>query len=140
MVEVWGFSQSLTRLSEAAHVAIESGYERACVLADVFHLYKGGSDWHGLGLMRPSALPVLHMNDYPAAPPPEIITDADRVFPGDGAAPLVPILRLLRDNTANSNGQIVLSLELFREELYRQDPLTVARTGLNKMRALVAQL
>ncbi|HZT82386.1 MAG TPA: TIM barrel protein, partial [Gemmataceae bacterium] len=41
-VEVWGFSRSLGRLGEAVLVAMESGYPKACVLADVYHLHKGG--------------------------------------------------------------------------------------------------
>ena len=80
------------------------------------------------------------MNDYPAAPPPDTITDADRVYPGDGVAPIVPILRLLRDQRAQTGAALVLSLELFRDDLYRQDPLTVAQTGLEKMRALTQQI
>jgi len=47
MVEVWGFSKTLTKLSQATMVAMESGHPKACVLADVYHLYKGGSDFHG---------------------------------------------------------------------------------------------
>jgi hypothetical protein len=34
-------------------------------------------------------------------------------------------------------GVKVLSLELFNRELWKQDPLVVAKTGLKKMRALV---
>ena len=46
-VEVWGSSRTLGRLGEAAMVAIESGHPRACILPDVFHLYKGGSSLGG---------------------------------------------------------------------------------------------
>ena len=42
-VEVWGFSKTLKRLGEAVLVAVESGHPEACVLPDVYHLYKGGS-------------------------------------------------------------------------------------------------
>jgi hypothetical protein len=34
---------------------------------------------------------------------------------------------------------IVLSLELFNPEYWKQDPLQVARTGLEKMKAAVAK-
>jgi hypothetical protein len=33
----------------------------------------------------------------------------------------------------------MLSLELFNRELWKQDPLVVARTGLEKIKALVAK-
>jgi 2-keto-myo-inositol isomerase len=132
-VEVWGPSKTLGRLGEAALVAIESGHPRACILPDVYHLYKGGSPPSGLALLGPSAVHVLHMNDYPADPPRSTITDAQRVYPGDGVAPLGPMLRTLRDIGFRG----MLSLELFNRDYWKQDPLTVARTGLEKMRAAV---
>jgi sugar phosphate isomerase/epimerase len=132
-VELWGFSKAIGRLSEAAYVAVESGHPKACVLADVFHLYKGGSGFEGLKLLSPAALQVIHMNDYPAEPPRAVITDAARVYPGDGAAPLKQILRDLRAQGCRA----ALSLELFNETYWKQDALEVARTGLEKMRAVV---
>jgi 2-keto-myo-inositol isomerase len=133
-LEVWGFSKTLNRLGEAACVAIESGHEDACILADVYHLYKGGSGFSGIHLLNGSALHVLHMNDYPADPPRAAITDAHRLYPGEGVAPLKTLLRDLR----RIGFRGVLSLELFNREYWKRDALTVARTGLDKMRAVVA--
>jgi 2-keto-myo-inositol isomerase len=131
-LELWGFSKSLNRLGECAQLAIECGLPEACVLADVYHLHKGGSGFTGLKLLSGSALQVFHMNDYPAKPGRAQITDAHRVYPGDGTAPLVPMLRDLR--RAGFHG--ALSLELFNREYWKQDALHVARTGLEKMRAV----
>jgi 2-keto-myo-inositol isomerase len=133
-VEFWGPSKTLNRLSEAAYVAIESGDEHACILADVYHLYKGGSGYAGVNLLSGNAMHVLHMNDYPREPERAVITDAHRVYPGDGVAPLKTFLRDL--HRVGFRG--VLSLELFNREYWKQDPLNVARTGLEKMRAVVA--
>ena len=80
-----------------------------------------------------AAMHVFHMNDYPAQPPRDQITDAHRVYPGDGVAPLRELLRELR----RSGFRGVLSLELFNRDYWQQDALTVARTGLDKMRAAV---
>lgn len=132
-VEVWGFSRSLSRLGECAMLAIESGHPQACVLADVYHLHKGGSGFTGLKLLSSAAMQVFHMNDYPARPGRAEITDAHRVYPGDGVAPLAAMLRDLR----RIGFAGVLSLELFNREYWKQDALTVARTGLEKMRAVV---
>jgi 2-keto-myo-inositol isomerase len=133
-VEVWGFSKTLTKLSQAVMVAVEAGHPKACVLADVYHLHKGGSDFHGLSLLSADSMHVLHMNDYPADPPREKITDAHRVYPGDGVAPLRDILLTLR--AIGFRGW--LSLELFNETYWKQhDALTVAETGLRKMREAV---
>jgi sugar phosphate isomerase/epimerase len=133
-VEVWGFSKSLSRLGEAALVAVESGHPKACVLADVYHLYKGGSGYEGLKVLSPGALQVLHMNDYPADPPRERIKDEHRVYPGDGVAPLKALLRDLRRMSFSG----YLSLELFNRDYWKQDALQVARTGLAKMRAVAS--
>ncbi len=131
-VEIWGFSRVLSKLGEGALVAAESGHPDACILADVYHLHKGGSGFADLKLFSGFALQIFHMNDYPAKPGRAEITDAHRVYPGDGVAPLVPMLRDLR--RAGFHG--VLSLELFNREYWKQDPLTVARTGLDKMRTV----
>ena len=114
-------------------MAIDSGHPKACVLADVYHMYKGGSDFHGLRLLGSSAVQVLHMNDYPADPPREKIDDSYRVYPGDGTAPLTDILRALHA----IGGQKVLSLELFNRKYWAEDALTTAKNGLAKMKAVV---
>ncbi len=131
-VEVWGFSKTLNRLGETALVAIECGHPKACVLADVYHLHKGGSGFEGLKLLGPAALQVFHMNDYPADPPRAAITDAHRIYPGDGVAPLKEVLRDLR----RLGFRGFLSLELFNRDYWKQDAMQVARTGLEKMRAV----
>jgi len=136
VVEFWGASQCLGRLSEAVFVAVESGQPDACVLADVFHMYRGGSRFGGLGLLGASTLALLHVNDYPAAGAPEELTDADRVFPGDGVAPWPEILGGLR--AAGFRGP--LSLELFNEAYWRRDASSVAREGLEKLRRLAQSL
>ena len=132
-VELWGFSQTLSRLGETALVAVESRHPKACLLADVYHLHKGGSGFAGLRLLSAEAMQVFHMNDYPADPPRRDITDAHRVYPGDGVAPLKEMLRDLR----RIGFRGVLSLELFNRDYWKQDPLLVARTGLEKMRTVV---
>ena len=125
----------MNRLGQCACAAIETGHPKACVLVDVFHLYKGGSDFHGLGLLNGNAVHVLHMNDYPADPPREKIDDAARVYPGDGVAPVTDILRSLH----SIGGQKVLSLELFNRKYWGMDAAGSARAGPDKMKAAVAQ-
>ena len=134
-VEIWGSSKNLYRLGQSMFVVIESGHPKACLLPDVYHIYKGGSDFNGLKLLSARAIQVFHLNDYPADPPRETITDRDRVYPGDGIAPLTQILSDLNAN----NSRAVLSLELLNPTYWKQDPLTVAKTGLAKMKAAVSK-
>ncbi len=134
-VEVWGFSRTLSRLGECALVAIESGHPQACVLADVYHLYKGGSGFGGVRLLSSAAMHVFHMNDFPKDPPRESINDSYRDYPGTGVAPLTDILRSLHA----TGGQKVLSLELFNRKYWSEDALVVAKTGLAAMKTVVKQ-
>ncbi|MDY3563108.1 sugar phosphate isomerase/epimerase [Gemmata sp. JC673] len=131
VAEVWGFSKTMRRLGEALLVAVECGDARGCVLPDVYHLYKGGSDFAGLPLLSASAIGIFHVNDYPKIGRDQI-NDADRVYPGDGIAPLKDVFAALRK--MNYTGFV--SLELFNRNYWKQDPHVVAKTGLAKMRAV----
>jgi sugar phosphate isomerase/epimerase len=131
VVEIWGFSKTLRRLGEALCVATESGDGKACILPDVYHLYKGGSDFAGLGLVAGNAVGIFHVNDYPKIAR-DKINDADRVYPGDGIAPLKDVFAALR--AMNYTGYI--SLELFNRDYWKQDPNEVAKTGLAKTKAV----
>ena len=126
-VEVWGFQKNLNRLGEAVYVAIESQHPRACVLPDVYHLYKGGSGLSGIGLLGKKLLAGCHLNDYPDIPR-EKIADKDRVHCGDGVADLDGFFRDLWQTGYRGP----LSIELFNPEYWKQDPLEVARTSLEK--------
>ena len=130
IVEIWGFSKTLRRLGEALCIAAECGETKACILPDVYHLYKGGSDFAGLGLVAGSAVGIFHVNDYPKIDRARI-TDADRLYPGDGIAPLKEVFATLR--ATNYSGYV--SLELFNRDYWKQDPLEVAKTGLSKTKA-----
>ncbi|UCD50510.1 MAG: sugar phosphate isomerase/epimerase [Phycisphaerales bacterium] len=132
-VEVWGSSKNLHRLGQSMFVVIESGHPKACLLPDVYHTYKGGSDFTGFRTISSPTIQVFHLNDYPADPPRETIRDGDRVMPGDGIAPLTQILRMLLEN----GSQAALSLELFSAVYWKKDPLEVAKTGLAKMKTAV---
>lgn len=133
-LEIWGPSHTLGRLGEAALVAVESGHPDACILPDVYHIFRGGSDFAGLGVISAGAMHVFHVNDYPASPPRQQMTDADRVFPGDGVAPLGAVFRGL----AGGGFRGMLSLELFNKTYWAMDAFEAARTGLEKTRASVA--
>ncbi|HKD37468.1 MAG TPA: sugar phosphate isomerase/epimerase, partial [Pirellulales bacterium] len=95
-----------------------------------YHLYKGGSNFSGIRLLSGAALPVFHINDYPADPPRETIDDADRVYPGDGVAPLGELFRTL--DAIGFRGY--LSVELFNPSYWKLPPETVARQAIEKTR------
>jgi sugar phosphate isomerase/epimerase len=71
---------------------------------------------------------ILHINDYPSINR-ESITDADRVHPGDGIAPIKEILKHLK----TTGNPLILSEEVFNKIYYSQDPLEVAKTAIAKI-------
>jgi sugar phosphate isomerase/epimerase len=74
------------------------------------------------------------MNDYPSVPKRSEIADKDRIYPGDGVAPISLILQTL----AKGGFSGTLSLELFNRTYWAQPPRQVAKLGLEKMKAVVA--
>lgn len=129
-LEMWGHSKNLNRVADVLFVAAEAGHPSARLLLDVFHIYKGGSSVDCLHNVGQDAVEVFHVNDYITSLAPDQITDADRIYVGDGEAPIKKILDLLKPE--------VISLELFNKELYKQDALLVARNGYQKMKALIS--
>ncbi|HJN82431.1 MAG TPA: sugar phosphate isomerase/epimerase family protein, partial [Verrucomicrobiota bacterium] len=111
-IEMWGGNPSIGRVSTAIYIAIEAGHPDACFLGDVYHTYKGGSDFEGLKMLGPQALQHFHWNDYPADPPLDKIGDGDRVYPGDGIAPITDIVK----GFLQVGAVPVLSLELFNKK------------------------
>lgn len=134
-LEFWGASDVLFQLGQLVHVAAAANDPDARLLPDVYHLFRGGSGFDGLKLIAGSAIEIFHVNDYPASPARESQKDSDRVFPGDGVAPLKTILADLK----HMGGNKVLSLELFNPDYWKRDALEVAKTGLMKMRQAVVQ-
>ncbi len=132
-VEMWGGHPTIGTVEKALYVAIRAGHPKACFLGDVYHTYKGGSSFESILLMGPNALQSYHMNDYPADPPRETIKDSDRVFPGDGIAPITEILQSFKSVGAYPT----LSLELFNKSYWEMPVDECAKMGLEKMKALV---
>ena len=132
-LEIWGSATTLGRASEAAMVAMAAHHPDACLLLDAFHMYRGNSGFECLRLLNGAAMHAFHLNDYPADPPREEISDAARVYPGDGVCPLDFVLKTLHETGFRG----MLSLELFNRTYWEQDALAVAQTGLGKMKAAV---
>lgn len=134
LLEFWGSSPVFYHFGQALMAAAAANDPDARILPDVYHLFRGGSGFDCLKMVSGHLIDVIHMNDYPSDVPREQQKDSNRVYPGDGVAPLKQILTDL----SNMGGTKVLSLELFNLEYWKNDALTVAKTGLEKMRKAVA--
>lgn len=134
LLEFWGASGTLYNLSQALAIAAAADHPEARILPDVYHMFRGGSGFEGLKLVNGRVIDIIHFNDYPSSKPRLEQTDADRVYPGDGVAPTRQVLTDLKA----MGGTKSLSLELFNRSYWQQDALAVAKTGLEKMKKLVA--
>ncbi len=135
-LEMWGHSKCLNRVADVLFVAAEAGHPDAKLLLDVFHIYKGETSLDSLHLVGENSIDIFHVNDYHVNLKPEIIKDADRIYVGDGDAPIEKIIHSLNAG----NKPLVISLELFNKELYAKDALVVAKEGYAKMKALKKKL
>ena len=135
MLELWGTSPTFSRLSDVVAAALATGRSDALLLLDAYHLFRGGNTFDSLALLNGQAMPLFHLNDWPDRPREEL-ADKDRVFPGDGVAPLPELLRRL--NAIGFRGP--LSLEIFNPDYQSQmTPEELARTGFKKMRDLIGR-
>lgn len=132
-LEFWGASDIFWHLGQAMMVLTATGEKDARLLPDIYHLFRGGSDFEALHLLNNQYIEVFHMNDYPGDKDRLEQNDADRIFPGDGVGPLVEVLTYL----SGSSGEKVLSLELFNRDYWKRPALEVAEEGLVKMKKAV---
>lgn len=136
LLEFWGVAKTLGTLGEALFVAAECARPDTLLLADVFHMYKGSGHFHGLEHLGLGKLGLVHVNDYPQQPGRDTVTDADRVYPGDGLAPWPAIVAGLQ----NVGYEGMLSLELFNPSYWAKGPVAAAQEGLAKLKACVESI
>ena len=133
LLELWGTHPVLGPLAHGIHVTVAAGRADASLLLDVFHLYKSGTPFPALKQINGASLHLLHLNDYPQAADRSTLNDGSRIYPGDGVAPLGPILRDLRDNGFRG----YLSLELFNKEYWARSADENLKTAMEKIRGTV---
>src|SRR5262245_44070319 len=103
------------------------------VCLDVFHYYKGPSKPEDLD--RLTRLNLFHVQVCDVAGVPrELMSDSDRVMPGDGDFRLETIVRKLK--AIGFTGGV--ALELMNPELWRANPKQVVELGLTALERLLA--
>lgn len=130
-LEFWGRATRLNTLEETLEVLNGADLPEAKLLLDPFHMYTGGSHMESLAKVEGLRIGIVHANDYGELPPRETIADGDRLYPGDGIAPLEQLASRLH---ASGYGGY-LSLELFIDSYGDLSAADVAMIGLQKMKA-----
>ena len=131
-MEFLGFVDGIKDVASAWAIASGTGDPGATVVADVFHMIRGGGSVDDLLKIPGDRLANFHINDVPAQPDPLTQSDEDRVMVGDGIADLPRVIANLR--TIGYRGP--LSLELFNHDLWAQEPGSVIRRGIDRIRRL----
>ena len=124
-LEFDGAAGFCTNLDTAISLVEQCSEPNVGVCLDAFHYHKGPSKPHDLGRLTAANLAHVQACDV-AGVPREWMTDADRVFPGEGDFDLAPIFERLR--AIKYAGAV--SLELMNPVLYAVKPAQVAELGL----------
>jgi 2-keto-myo-inositol isomerase len=98
------------------------------ICLDAFHFYKGPSKREDLERLTPGNLFHVQVCDV-AGVPRELMTDSDRVMPGDGDFRLDVLFERLR--SIDYTGAV--SLELMNPDLWRVNPKQVVEVGLTAL-------
>ncbi len=89
---------------------------------DTFHFYAGNSTFEAIDSMKPEKLFIFHINDAENLPK-EVLTDAHRLYPGEGILPIKEI----KAHFDKIGYDRMVSIEIFRPEYWNENPFEVAR-------------
>lgn len=131
-VEFLGFVEAVTKIEDALKIVEKSEHPQATLVLDPFHVFRGGGSMETIAQLKPKQIAISHFNDAINTIPREQQMDPDRVMPGDGHLDLTRYCQLLKQ----IGYQSWLSLELFRDDLWQQNPLDVAKKGLERMQEI----
>lgn len=92
------------------------------LVIDTFHFYAGNSTFEAIETLDPEKLFIFHINDAENLPKNEL-TDAHRLYPGEGILPI----REIKDRFDKIGYNRMVSIEIFRPEYWDEDPFEVAR-------------
>jgi len=92
------------------------------LVIDTFHFYAGNSTYEAIETLDPEKLFVFHINDAEDLPK-EDLTDAHRLYPGEGILPIKEIKTRL-DKIGYDR---MVSIEIFRPEYWNESPFEVAK-------------
>jgi len=113
--------------------------ENVGLVIDTFHFYAGNSTFEAIETLDPKKLFIFHINDAENLPK-ENLTDAHRLYPGEGILPIKEI----KERFDRIGYDRMVSIEIFRPEYWNENPFEVAKRakaatekvlGLNERKA-----
>jgi 2-keto-myo-inositol isomerase len=131
-LEFRGSDAFCTSLDTALGLVAQCGEPNVGVCFDLFHYYKGPSKPEDLVGLTRQTLAHVQFSDV-AGVPRELMTDADRVLPGDGDFHFGPVVERLK--AIEYDGYV--SLEVTNPVLWEMKLTQVAELGLVALRRVV---
>lgn len=113
---------SVQTLDLAKKIVDEVDRNSIGVVIDSFHFYAGNSSFEAIDSLDPGKLFIFHINDAEDLPK-ERLTDAQRLYPGEGILPL----REIKQHFDKIGYDRMASIEIFRPEYWDEDPFEVAK-------------
>jgi 2-keto-myo-inositol isomerase len=128
-LEFRGSDAFCTNLETALGLVDQCGEPNVGVCLDLFHYYKGPSKPEDLASLTPANLAHVQFCDV-AGVPRELMTDSDRVLPGDGDFQFEPIVEQLK--RIGYDGYV--SLEVMNPVFWQMKLTQVTELGLMALR------
>jgi sugar phosphate isomerase/epimerase len=128
-LEFRGSDAFCTSLNTALGLVAQCGEPNVGVCLDLFHYYKGPSKAEDFAGLTRETLAWVQFSDV-AGVPRELMTDADRILPGDGDFKFAPVVEALK--RIGYDGY--LSLEVTNPVLWEMKLTQVAELGLIALR------
>jgi len=121
--------------NEAMEIINIAGSENLGIAIDTFHCYKSGVNFDDIKAVPAGKLFIVHVSDCENLPP-EHLTDKNRVYTGLGTIPLVEMLKILKEKGYKG----FLSVEIFREEYWKESPEKIMLDAKKNMDAVMAKI
>jgi 2-keto-myo-inositol isomerase len=129
MMEFLGFVEHVNNINTTREIVERANDSTGTIVIDFFHMVRGQqTTLEDLRALPVDRIGIVHLDDVPYTKPFSEMTDADRVYPGDGDIPLGEMMETLR--SMSYRGPV--SLELFNRAYWEQDPAQVVTTGFEK--------
>lgn len=133
-VEFVRSSPYMSTLLTALKVTREAAHPNFGVMFDFYHFWSGLNKLEDMDQIRPGEIQHVHFQDVPDMPR-ELLDNNSRFIPGDGVAPIVPILQKL----AEKGYAGPLSVELFLPRFRDGNPYEIAREIRQKCEAVMSK-
>ena len=113
-----------------------TGRPNATILVDTWHWFRGGADLAMLRSVPGSLVGSVQLNDAPRAPSENMMMESmlGRLMPGDGAIPIVEVVRALDQ----IGSRAPIGVEVFHETHASLDATDVARRAAEATRRVLA--